>query len=182
MAFLSGPSNRPSSLHGLKHKLHVKTKTLHSPSRRKSVGHIPLSPLARTPSPSPIPISPTRSPSPLAALIPGVAQGTAHHVPGSSNTTQTYSPGSSLTPSVVQCPTRYVVYYDLTRLFWTFRKKIKADQKKISNFFKNSRICRLIFFSIRSALVKKFRRYCSKTFSLNSTKFSKKTSGNYKKY
>ena len=123
-AFLSGPSNRPSSLHGLKHKLHVKTKTLHSPSRRKSVGHIPLSPLARTPSPSPIPISPTRSPSPLAALIPGVAQGTAHHVPGSSNTTQTYSPGSSLTPSVVQCPTRYVLYYDQAFLdistFWRY--------------------------------------------------------------
>ena len=62
-------TTRPSSLHGLKHKhkLGVKTKTLQSPSRRKSVGHIPLSPLARTPSPSPIPpISPTRSPSPLA--------------------------------------------------------------------------------------------------------------------
>uniref|UniRef100_A0A0K2V2B8 non-specific serine/threonine protein kinase n=1 Tax=Lepeophtheirus salmonis TaxID=72036 RepID=A0A0K2V2B8_LEPSM len=80
---------RPSSLHGLKHKLHVKTKTLHSPNRRKSVGHIPLSPLARTPSPSPIPISPTRSPSPLAL---------GHHYQGSSNTTQTYSPGC-LTPN-----------------------------------------------------------------------------------
>lgn len=54
---------RPSSLHGLKHKL---TQTFHSP-RRKSVGHIPLSPLARTPSPSPVAsTSPTRSPSPLA--------------------------------------------------------------------------------------------------------------------
>ena len=51
-------SARPSSLHGLKHKLHVKTKTLHSPSRRHShSGHIPLSPLARTPSPSPVPVS-----------------------------------------------------------------------------------------------------------------------------
>ena len=144
MAFLSGPSNRPSSLHGLKHKLHVKTKTLHSPSRRKSVGHIPLSPLARTPSPSPIPISPTRSPSPLAALIPGVAQGTAHHVPGSSNTTQTYSPGSSLTPSVVQCPTRYI-YND--QAFLVISKKNQGgSEKKLSNFFfKNSRICRLNF-------------------------------------
>lgn len=37
-----------------------------SSNRRKSVGHIPLSPLARTPSPSPLPASPTRSPSPLA--------------------------------------------------------------------------------------------------------------------
>merc|ERR1719309_1449261 len=55
----AGPSSsaRPSSLHGLKHKLHIKTKNLHSPSRRKSVGHIPLSPLARTPSPSPLPSS-----------------------------------------------------------------------------------------------------------------------------
>ena len=67
-------TTRPSSLHGLKHKhkLGVKTKTLQSPSRRKSVGHIPLSPLARTPSPSPIPpISPTRSPSPLALPLAG---------------------------------------------------------------------------------------------------------------
>merc|ERR1712141_905559 len=89
-------TTRPSSLHGLKHKhkLGVKTKTLQSPSRRKSVGHIPLSPLARTPSPSPIPpISPTRSPSPLALPL-------GHYIPGSSNTTQSYSPGSlSLTPN-----------------------------------------------------------------------------------
>jgi len=84
-------SARPSSLHGLKHKLHIKTKNLHSPSRRKSVGHIPLSPLARTPSPSPLPVSPTRSPSPLALPM--------GHQPGSSNTTQTYSPGASLTPN-----------------------------------------------------------------------------------
>ncbi len=88
----TSPSARPSSLHGLKHKLHVKTKTVHSPGRRKSVGHIPLSPLARTPSPSPVPVSPTRSPSPLALPL------SAHHPPGSSNTTQTYSPGASLTP------------------------------------------------------------------------------------
>jgi len=90
----SSSSARPSSLHGLKHKLHIKTKNLHSPSRRKSVGHIPLSPLARTPSPSPLPISPTRSPSPLALPL--------GHQPGSSNATQTFSPGtslSSLTPN-----------------------------------------------------------------------------------
>lgn len=74
---------RPSSLHGLKHKLHSGSKGLHvantptTPNRRKSVAHIPLSPLARTP-------SPTRSPSPL--TFP-----TGHH-PGSSNTTQSYSP------------------------------------------------------------------------------------------
>ena len=86
----SSSSARPSSLHGLKHKLHIKTKSLHSPSRRKSVGHIPLSPLARTPSPSPLPVSPTRSPSPLALPLGG------HHQPGASNATQTFSPGSNL--------------------------------------------------------------------------------------
>nr|CAD7196037.1 unnamed protein product [Timema douglasi] len=77
---------RPSTLHGLKHKLHSAAKSIHSPNRRKSVGHIPLSPLARTPSPSPLPSS--RSPSPLAFPV-------GHH-PGSSNTTQSYSPGTSL--------------------------------------------------------------------------------------
>jgi len=90
----AGASPRPSSLHGLKHKLHIKTKNLHSPSRRKSVGHIPLSPLARTPSPSPLPSSPTRSPSPLSLPL--------GHQPGASHATQTFSPGSpfsSLTPT-----------------------------------------------------------------------------------
>ena len=91
-AGLAGP-HRPSSLHGLKNKLHSVAKNMHSPSRRKSAGHIPLSPLARTPSPSPQPplmggggngcggggsgnstsgsgaVSPTRSPSPLAFPI-----------------------------------------------------------------------------------------------------------------
>jgi len=73
--------HRPSSLHGLKNKLHSVAKNMHSPSRRKSAGHVPLSPLARTPSPSPQPplscvaagvvgpVSPTRSPSPLAFPI-----------------------------------------------------------------------------------------------------------------
>ncbi|XP_045780163.1 microtubule-associated serine/threonine-protein kinase 3 isoform X3 [Maniola jurtina] len=61
---------RPSSLHGLKHKLGG------AEVRRASLQHMPLSPLARTPSPSPqppqpAPASPTRgcearSPSPLA--------------------------------------------------------------------------------------------------------------------
>ncbi|KAL3221145.1 hypothetical protein MRX96_029491 [Rhipicephalus microplus] len=78
---------RPSSLHGLKHKL---AQTFRSP-RRKSVGHIPLSPLARTPSPSPLPvISPTRSPSPL-AFPPGQAP-PAHHPPSSASSPHT-SPG-----------------------------------------------------------------------------------------
>ncbi|XP_059610760.1 microtubule-associated serine/threonine-protein kinase 3 [Phlebotomus argentipes] len=96
---------RPSTLHGLKHKLHTSTcpsgKGLHAssastaPNRRKSVGHIPLSPLARTPSPSPLPASPTRSPSPLAFPI--------GHQPGSSNTTQSYSPG--VTPNTTSVTT-----------------------------------------------------------------------------
>ena len=68
---------RPSSLAGLKHK---RTQSLKSPCRRKSVHNIPLSPLARTPSPSPMPVSPTRSPSPLA-----FSQG---HLAGASNLAQ----------------------------------------------------------------------------------------------
>ncbi len=87
---------RPSSLHGLKHKLASNAKSLHSANRRKSIGHIPLSPLARTPSPSPLPVSPTRSPSPL-IFPPG------HHPPGSSNTTQSYSPSVSAS-SIVSVP------------------------------------------------------------------------------
>lgn len=71
--------NRPSTLTGLKHK---RTQSLKSPHRRKSVHNIPLSPLARTPSPSPMPqsTSPTRSPSPLAV-------GQTHQV-GASNQAQ----------------------------------------------------------------------------------------------
>lgn len=94
---------RPSTLHGLKHKLHTSacSKTLHAaspssvPNRRKSVGHIPLSPLARTPSPSPLPASPTRSPSPLAFPV--------GHQPGSSNTTQSYSPSVGGSPASSNC-------------------------------------------------------------------------------
>ncbi|XP_047036961.1 microtubule-associated serine/threonine-protein kinase 3 isoform X1 [Helicoverpa zea] len=65
---------RPSSLHGLKHKL-VAGGAVGTAGevRRASLQHMPLSPLARTPSPSPQPqpASPTsrceaRSPSPLA--------------------------------------------------------------------------------------------------------------------
>ena len=79
----SSQYGRPSSLHGLKHtkRTHA-VSSLKSPHRRKSVHNIPLSPLARTPSPSPMPTSPTttRSPSPLA-----FSQG---HQIGSSNMTQ----------------------------------------------------------------------------------------------
>lgn len=100
---------RPSTLHGLKHKLHSTgcPKTLHAagpsctasvPNRRKSVGHIPLSPLARTPSPSPLPASPTRSPSPLAFPI--------GHQPGSSNTTQSYSPSAGTAPIAISAQSK----------------------------------------------------------------------------
>ncbi|XP_035827473.1 microtubule-associated serine/threonine-protein kinase 3 [Aplysia californica] len=68
---------RPSSLHVVKHK---KTASLKSPHRRKSVHNFPLSPLARTPSPSATTASPARSPSPLA-----LPQG---HQAGSSNLPQ----------------------------------------------------------------------------------------------
>lgn len=57
---------RPSSLHGLAPKLQ---RQYRSP-RRKSAGNIPLSPLARTPSPTPQSCSPQRSPSPLHSHAP----------------------------------------------------------------------------------------------------------------
>ena len=82
--------SRPSSLAGLKHN---KLQTVKSPHRRKSVHNIPLSPLARTPSPSPMASSPTRSPSPLT-----MAQGQVGHY-GISNMTQTYNPTSQSSPS-----------------------------------------------------------------------------------
>ncbi|ETE70066.1 Microtubule-associated serine/threonine-protein kinase 4, partial [Ophiophagus hannah] len=53
---------RPSTLHGLGPKLGG---SRYRSGRRKSAGSIPLSPLARTPSPTPQPTSPQRSPSPL---------------------------------------------------------------------------------------------------------------------
>ncbi|OCU02454.1 hypothetical protein XELAEV_18008218mg [Xenopus laevis] len=53
---------RPSTLHGLGPKLGGQR---YRSGRRKSAGSIPLSPLARTPSPTPQPPSPQRSPSPL---------------------------------------------------------------------------------------------------------------------
>ncbi|XP_040915155.1 microtubule-associated serine/threonine-protein kinase 2 isoform X3 [Toxotes jaculatrix] len=53
---------RPSTLHGLGSKLPGQRLRQ---GRRKSAGSIPLSPLARTPSPTPQPTSPQRSPSPL---------------------------------------------------------------------------------------------------------------------
>lgn len=104
---------RPSTLHGLKHKLHTPTssKSLHAnsqnsgPNRRKSVGHIPLSPLARTPSPSPLPASPTRSPSPLAFPT--------GHMTGASNTTQAYVPGTS--PNTTPIPTGTVAKKSFAR-------------------------------------------------------------------
>ncbi|NWS55357.1 MAST4 kinase, partial [Chunga burmeisteri] len=65
----SGPNSpagsghiRPSTLHGLGPKLGGQR---YRSGRRKSAGSIPLSPLARTPSPTPQPTSPQRSPSPL---------------------------------------------------------------------------------------------------------------------
>uniref|UniRef100_A0A3Q3K391 PDZ domain-containing protein n=1 Tax=Monopterus albus TaxID=43700 RepID=A0A3Q3K391_MONAL len=62
---------RPSSLHGLAPKLQ---RQYRSP-RRKSAGNIPLSPLARTPSPTPQSSSPQRSPSPLSSHALGQSTG-----------------------------------------------------------------------------------------------------------
>jgi len=89
---------RPSSLHGLKHKLSVTRPA--AGSRRKSWHNNPLSPLVRTPSPSPVAAtSPSRSPSPLTTAsgihhrhITGGAPLVAAHVPGISNMAQLYNP------------------------------------------------------------------------------------------
>lgn len=63
-------SNRPLSLHGLSQSLTC----VKSPNRRKSVHNIPLSPLARTPSPSPIAISPTTAHKPSKLACSGGRQ------------------------------------------------------------------------------------------------------------
>ena len=75
-ANLSGGSGmgRPSSLHVARNK---KTSSLKSPHRRKSVHNFPLSPLARTPSPSNMIQSPARSPSPLTG-VQGHIVGSSH--------------------------------------------------------------------------------------------------------
>ncbi|XP_043941872.1 microtubule-associated serine/threonine-protein kinase 2 isoform X3 [Protopterus annectens] len=67
---------RPSSLHGLAPKLQ---RQYRSP-RRRSAGNIPLSPLARTPSPTPQSTSPQRSPSPLQGHS-AASSSTAHSFP-----------------------------------------------------------------------------------------------------
>ena len=109
----SSSLGRPSSLHGLKHKLAQNINK--SPHRRKSVHNIPLSPLARTPSPSPMATSPTRSPSPLtvvtshqgAALREHAHSHSHSHTPGISNMVQTYhSPSQTLTPVPLKNTTR----------------------------------------------------------------------------
>ena len=87
-------SSRPSTLQGL-HKLPFAFRP--GGNRRKSVGHIPLSPLARTPNQSPAPKSPVRSPSPLAVVT------SLGHSPGSSNTTQSY-PAQKLSSPTLSAP------------------------------------------------------------------------------
>lgn len=95
---------RPTSLSGLKQHKKIQQPSTKSPHRRKSVHNIPLSPLARTPSPSPMATSPTRSPSPL-TMVQG--QAAILHPPGISNMTQKYNPGqqqSSPSPSQTLTP------------------------------------------------------------------------------
>ncbi|XP_053303979.1 microtubule-associated serine/threonine-protein kinase 4 isoform X2 [Spea bombifrons] len=64
---------RPSTLHGLGPKIGGQR---YRSGRRKSAGSIPLSPLARTPSPTPQPPSPKRSPSPLSGHAAGNSKAT----------------------------------------------------------------------------------------------------------
>uniref|UniRef100_A0A3B3QZ22 Microtubule associated serine/threonine kinase family member 4 n=1 Tax=Paramormyrops kingsleyae TaxID=1676925 RepID=A0A3B3QZ22_9TELE len=91
----SGPNSpagsghiRPSTLHGLGPKLPGQRLRQ---GRRKSAGSIPLSPLARTPSPTPQPTSPQRSPSPLLS-----------HSLGSSKTTQAFPAKMHSPPTIVR--------------------------------------------------------------------------------
>ncbi|XP_036386011.1 microtubule-associated serine/threonine-protein kinase 2 isoform X3 [Megalops cyprinoides] len=79
---------RPSTLHGLGPKLPGQRLRQ---GRRKSAGSIPLSPLARTPSPTPQPTSPQRSPSPLLS-----------HSVGSSKTTQAFPAKMHSPPTIVR--------------------------------------------------------------------------------
>lgn len=82
--------SRPSSLQGLKHKALAP-----AASRRRSWHNIPPSPLTRTPTSSPMMMSPTRSPSPLIQPPPGGLL----HPPGISNMTQTYNPQLQSSPN-----------------------------------------------------------------------------------
>ncbi|CAD7678781.1 unnamed protein product [Nyctereutes procyonoides] len=79
---------RPSTLHGLAPKLSGQR---YRSGRRKSAGSIPLSPLARTPSPTPQPTSPQRSPSPLLG-----------HSLGNSKITQAFPSKMHSPPTIVR--------------------------------------------------------------------------------
>uniref|UniRef100_A0A8C8YP06 non-specific serine/threonine protein kinase n=1 Tax=Prolemur simus TaxID=1328070 RepID=A0A8C8YP06_PROSS len=79
---------RPSTLHGLAPKLGGQR---YRSGRRKSAGNIPLSPLARTPSPTPQPTSPQRSPSPLLG-----------HPLGNSKITQAFPSKMHSPPTIVR--------------------------------------------------------------------------------
>ncbi|XP_030049071.1 microtubule-associated serine/threonine-protein kinase 4 isoform X2 [Microcaecilia unicolor] len=79
---------RPNTLHGLGPKLGGPR---YRSGRRKSAGNIPLSPLARTPSPTPQPTSPQRSPSPLLG-----------NSVGSSKVTQTFPSKMHSPPTIVR--------------------------------------------------------------------------------
>ncbi|XP_057598038.1 microtubule-associated serine/threonine-protein kinase 4 isoform X6 [Hippopotamus amphibius kiboko] len=79
---------RPSTLHGLAPKLSGQR---YRSGRRKSAGNIPLSPLARTPSPTPQPTSPQRSPSPLLG-----------HSLGNSKITQAFPSKMHSPPTIVR--------------------------------------------------------------------------------
>ncbi|KAF6021043.1 MAST2 [Bugula neritina] len=85
-------TSRPGTLQGLSKSM----QNLKSPSRRKSVHNIPLSPLARTPSPSPMTLSPT-SHNPTSKLA-------VHSVKtGSSPSTLTFKHSPRLNKNSVCC-------------------------------------------------------------------------------
>ena len=84
--------SRPSSFQGIRHKPKVPVQPSKSAGHstmshlHKSMHTIQPSPLARTPSPSPLILSPTRSPSPMTSAVASSLP------PGISNLPQMYSP------------------------------------------------------------------------------------------
>lgn len=118
-------SSRPSSLQGLSHKLPRPFRV----NRRKSIGHTPLSPLARKSS-SPVPSSPIRSTSPLAVTT------NFGHSPGSSQTTQTFPTHSMASPTLSAPLKSKCKKFSLRRNYETppsplLRRALSPDHEKL---------------------------------------------------
>lgn len=119
-------SSRPSSLQGLAHKMPRSIRV--GNNRRKSLGHTPLSPLARQSS-SPVPSSPIRSTSPLAI------SSNFGHSPGSSQTTQTFQTHSIASPTL-SAPLKSKNKFSLRRNYETppsplLRRALSPDHEKL---------------------------------------------------